>query len=48
MAAKGHPARLSPSADDCQDVDDVGTEPSSDADSDWVDEPDAGPNSVVG
>ena len=31
---KGHPARLCPSADDCQDVDEVGTEPSSDADSD--------------
>ena len=31
---KGYPARLSPSADDCQDVDEVETEPSSDADSD--------------
>ena len=31
---KGHPARLCPSADDCQDVNEVGTEPSSDADSD--------------
>ena len=31
---KGRPARLCPSADDCQDVDEVGTEPSSDADSD--------------
>ena len=31
---KGHPARLSPSGDDCQDVDEVGTEPFSDADSD--------------
>ena len=31
---KGHPARLCPSGDDCQDVDEVGTEPSSDADSD--------------
>ena len=31
---KGHPARLCPTADDCQDVDEVGTEPSSDADSD--------------
>ena len=29
-----HPARLCPSADDGQDVDEVGTEPSSDADSD--------------
>ena len=41
---KGHPARLCPSADDCQDVDEVGTEPSSDADSDlsgldWGDDP---------
>ena len=25
---KGHPARLCPSAEDCQDVDEVGTEPS--------------------
>ena len=31
---KGHPARLCPSVEDCQDVDEVGTEPSSDADSD--------------
>ena len=31
---KGHPARLCPSADDCQDVDEVGTEQPSDADSD--------------
>ena len=31
---KGQPARLCPSAEDCQDVDEVGTEPSSDADSD--------------
>ena len=31
---KGHPARLCPSPDDCQDVDEVGTEPPSDADSD--------------
>ena len=27
---KGHPASLCPSAEDCQDVDEVGTEPSSD------------------
>ena len=31
---KGHPSRLCPSAEDWQDVDEVGTEPSSDADSD--------------
>ena len=31
---KGHPARLCPSPDDCQDADEVGTEKSSDADSD--------------
>ena len=31
---KGHPPRLCPSGDDCQDVDEVGTEPSSGADSD--------------
>ena len=31
---KSHPARLCPSADDCHDVDEVGAEPSSDADSD--------------
>ena len=41
---KGHLARLCPSADDCLDVDEVGTEPSSDADSDlfgldWGDDP---------
>ena len=41
---KGHLARLCPSADDCQDVDEIGTEPSSDADSDlfgldWGDDP---------
>ena len=41
---KGHPVRLCPSADDCQDVNEVGTEPSSDADSDlfgldWGDDP---------
>ena len=39
-----HPARLCPSLDDCQDVDEVGIEPSSDADSDlfgldWDDDP---------
>ena len=49
---KGHPARLCPSADDCQDVDEVGTEPSSDADSDlfgldWGDDPIATINSVT-
>ena len=48
---KGHPARLCPSADDCQDVDEVGTEPSSDADSDlfgldWSDDPVTTINSV--
>ena len=31
---KGHPSRLCPSADECQDVNEVGTEPSSDADID--------------
>ena len=31
---KGHPARFCPQADDCQDVDEVGTKPSSGADSD--------------
>ena len=41
---KGHLALLCPSGDDCQDVDEVGTEPSSDADSDlfgldWGDDP---------
>ena len=41
---KGHLARLCPSADDCLDVDEAGTEPSSDADSDlfgldWDDDP---------
>ena len=41
-----------PSADDCQDVDEVGTEPSSDADSDmfgldWGDDTDATINSVT-
>ena len=49
---KGHPARLCPSADDCQDVDEVGTEPSRDADSDlfgldWGDVPVATINSVT-
>ena len=49
---KGHLARLCPSADDCQDVDEVGTEPSSDADSDlfgldWSDDPIATINSVT-
>ena len=49
---KGHPARLCPSADDCQDVDEVGTEPSSDTDSDlfgvdWSDDPIATINSVT-
>ena len=50
---EGHPARLCPSADDCQAVDEVRTEPSSDADSDlfvsdWRDDPIAGINSVTG
>ena len=41
---KGHPVRLCPSGNDCQDVDELGTEPSSDADSDlfgldWGDDP---------
>ena len=49
---KGHPARLCPSAEDCQDVDEVGTEPSSDADSDlfgldWGDDPITTINSVT-
>ena len=49
---KGHLARLCPSGDDCQDVDEVGTEPSSDADSDlfgvdWADDPIATINSVT-
>ena len=48
----GHPARLCPSGDDCQDVDEVGTQPSSDADSDlfgldWSDDPIATINSVT-
>ena len=47
-----HPARLCPSADDCQDVDGIGTEPSSDADSDpfgldWRDDPITTINSVT-
>ena len=33
VGGKGHPARLCQPTDDCQDVDEVGTEPSSDADS---------------
>ena len=41
---KGHSAWVCPSADECQDVDEVGTEPCSDADSDlfdldWGDDP---------
>ena len=49
---KGHPGRLCPSGDDCQDVDEVGTEPSSDADSDlfgldWGDDSIATINSVT-
>ena len=39
---KGHPVRLCPSENDCQDVNEVGTEPSGDADSDlldWGDDP---------
>ena len=49
----GHRARLCPSADDCQAVDEVGTDPSSDADSDlfgsdWSDDPIASINSVTG
>ena len=49
---QGHPAILCPSGDDCQDVDEVGTEPSSDADSDlfgldWGDDPIATINSVT-
>ena len=49
---KGHPARHCPSGDDCQDVDEVGTEPSSDADSDlfgldWGDDSIATINSVT-
>ena len=49
---KGHPARLCPPADDCQDEDEVGTEPSSDADSDlsgldWGDDPITTINSVT-
>ena len=49
---KGHPARLCPSGDDCQDVDQVGTEPSCDTESDlfgldWGDDPIATINSVT-
>ena len=49
---KGHLAWLCPSADDCQDMDEVGTERSSDADSDlfgldWGDDPIATINSVT-
>ena len=49
---KGHLARLCPSGDDYQDVDEVGTEPSSDAESDlcgldWGDDPIATINSVT-
>ena len=49
---KGHPARLCPSADDCQDVDEIGTQPSSGADSDlfgldWSDDPTTTINSVT-
>ena len=49
---KGHPARLCPSGNDCQDVDEVGTDSSSDADSDlfgldWGDDPIATINSVT-
>ena len=49
---KGHPARLCPSGNDCQDVDVVGNEPSSDADSDlfgldWGDDPTMTINSVT-
>ena len=49
---KGHPARLCPPGDDCQDMDEVGTEPSSDADSDlfgldWSGDPIATINSVT-
>ena len=49
---KGHLARFCPSVEDCQDVDEVGTEPSSDADSDlfgldWGDDPITTINSVT-
>ena len=49
---KDHPSRLCPSPDDCLDVDGVGTEPSSDADSDlfgldWCDDPILTVNSVT-
>ena len=47
-----HPASLYPSADDCQDVNEAGTEPSGDVDSDlfgldWIDDPTATINSVT-
>ena len=50
---KGHLARFCPSADDCQHVDEIETEPSSDADSDlccldWGDDPITTINSDVG
>ena len=49
---KGHPARLCPLADGCQDAVEVGTEPSSDTDSDlfgldWNDDPTMAVNSVT-
>ena len=49
---KGHPARLCPSTDDCQNVDEVGTEPSSVAGSDlfcldWSDDTITTINSVT-
>ena len=49
---RGHPARLCPSGDDCQDVDEVGTGPFIDADSDvfgldWSDDPITTINSVT-
>ena len=45
---KGHPARLCPSGSGCQDVDEVGTEPSSDLFGlDWGDDPIATINSVT-
>ena len=52
MGGKGHPARLCPSPDDCQDVHEVGTEPPSDADSDppgqdWCDDPVVSINSLI-
>ena len=52
VGGKGHPARLCQPTDDCQDVDEVGTEPASDADSnlfgvDWGDILIASINSVT-